>query len=93
MAFEDVYPVRWTGRQALVALPEHIDASNAGQIREELLSVINQGAEPLIVDMTATISCDRAGADAVARATSAPSPTAPSSGWSSPAESCCRCWA
>ena len=68
MAFEDVYPVRWTGRQALVALPEHIDASNAGQIREELLSVLNQGAEPLIVDMTATISCDRAGADAVARA-------------------------
>ena len=60
--------MRWSGRQALVALPEHIDASNAGQIREELLSVINQGAEALIVDMTATISCDRAGADAVARA-------------------------
>ena len=68
MATEDSYPVRWTGRQALVALPEHIDASNAGQIREELLSVINQGAEALVVDMTGTISCDRAGADAVARA-------------------------
>jgi anti-anti-sigma factor len=65
---EDVYPVRWTGRQAQVALPEHIDMSNAGQIREELLSVINRGAEALIVDMAATISCDRAGADAVARA-------------------------
>jgi anti-anti-sigma factor len=52
----------------MVALPEHIDVSNAGQIREELLSVINRGAEALIVDMTATISCDRAGADAVARA-------------------------
>ena len=68
MATEDSYPVRWTGRQALVALPEYIDASNAGQIREELLSVIHQGAEALVVDMTATISCDRAGADAVARA-------------------------
>ena len=68
MAPEDAYPVRWAGRQAVVALPEHIDVSNTGLIREELLSVINQGAEALIVDMTATISCDRAGADAVARA-------------------------
>ena len=68
MAAEDVYPVRWVGRQALVALPEDVDVSNAGQIREVLLSVINQGAEALIVDMAATISCDRAGADAVARA-------------------------
>ena len=68
MALEDTYPVRWAGQQALVALPEHIDVSNAGQIREELLSVINRGAEALIVDMTATLSCDRAGADAVARA-------------------------
>ena len=68
MAAEDVYPVRWVGRQALVALPEDIDVSNAGQIREVLLSVINRGAEALIVDMTATISCDHAGADAVARA-------------------------
>ncbi len=68
MAPEDSYPVRWVGRQALVALPEHIDVSNAGQIREELLSVINRDAEALIVDMTATISCDLTGADAVARA-------------------------
>ena len=68
MAPDDVYPVRWTGQQALVALPEDIDVSNAGQIREELLSVINRGAEALIVDMTATLSCDHAGAEAVARA-------------------------
>ena len=66
--FEDTYPVRWMGRQAVVALPEHIDVSNAGQIREELLSVINRGAATLIADMTATLSCDRSGADAVMRA-------------------------
>ncbi len=65
---QDIYPVQWTGRQAVVALPEHIDLSNAGQIREELLSVINRGATALIADMTATISCDNAGADAVLRA-------------------------
>jgi anti-anti-sigma factor len=64
----NVHPVRWTGRQAVVPLPEHIGPSNAGLIREELLSVINRGATTLIADMTATISCDHAGADAVARA-------------------------
>ncbi|MGO9216530.1 MAG: PAS domain S-box protein [Streptosporangiaceae bacterium] len=64
----EIYPVRWTGRRAVITLPEHIDVSNAGQIREELLSVINRGAVALIADLTATVSCDHAGADAVVRA-------------------------
>jgi len=66
--FKDTYPVRWMGRQAVVALPEHIDVSNVGKIREELLWVINRGAAPLVVDMTATLSCDQSGAEAVMRA-------------------------
>jgi anti-anti-sigma factor len=65
---KDIYRVRWAGRQAVVTLPEHIGASNAGQIREELLSVISRGAETVIADMSTTISCDQAGADAVVRA-------------------------
>ena len=65
---EDIYPVRWTGRQAVVTLPDHIDVSNASQISEELLSLINRGAVALIADMTLTASCDLAGADAVVRA-------------------------
>jgi len=60
--------VRWDGRQAVVVLPEHIGQANAGQVSEELLSVINRGADPLIVDMTGTISCDYTGADALLRA-------------------------
>ena len=60
--------VQWMGRQAVIALPEHIDVSNASQIREELLSVVNRGAATLIADMTATLSCDQSGADAVMRA-------------------------
>jgi PAS domain S-box-containing protein len=52
----------------VVALPEHIGVSNAGQVRDELLSVINLGAVTLIADMSATVSCDHAGADAVVRA-------------------------
>lgn len=65
---EDIYPVRWAGKQAVVTLPEDIDLSNAGEIREQLLTIINRGAEVLIADMTATISCDYAGAEAVIRA-------------------------
>jgi anti-anti-sigma factor len=65
---EDFYSVEWAGGQAVVALPEHIGISNAGQVREELLSVINRGATTLIADMTATVSCDQAGAEAVIRA-------------------------
>ena len=65
---EDIDLVQWAGQQAVVALPVHMDASNAGQIREELLSVITGGATALIADMTATIWCDHVGADAVVRA-------------------------
>ena len=64
----DTYPVCWADRQAIVTLPDHIDVSNAGHIREQLLTVINRGPEALIADMTATVSCDHAGADAIARA-------------------------
>jgi anti-anti-sigma factor len=51
-----------------VTLPEHIDVTNADQVREELLMLINRGAGTLIADMTATLSCDHVGAEAVARA-------------------------
>ena len=64
----DSCPVRWTGRRAVVTFPEQIDVSNAGQIAGELLSLINRGAAELIADMTATVACDYAGADAVVRA-------------------------
>jgi anti-sigma B factor antagonist len=65
--FKNSYPVRWEGRLAVVVLPEHVGLANAGQVSEELLSVINRGADVLIADMTATISCDYAGADALLR--------------------------
>jgi anti-sigma B factor antagonist len=64
----DRYPVRWAGRRAVVMLPQHVGESNAGQIRELLLLVINRGATELIVDMTGTAWCDQAGAATVARA-------------------------
>lgn len=60
--------VQWAGQTAVVKLPQHVDNSNADQVREQLLWVINRGAIMLIADMTATLSCDYSGADAVARA-------------------------
>lgn len=65
---EDGYPVEWVGRQAVVRLPDHVDLSNAGSIGAELLALINRGAAALIVDMTATASCDYAGAETLVRA-------------------------
>ncbi len=65
---QDAFPVEWAGLQAVVTLPEHLDVSNAGQLREQLLSVINRGAAVLVADMTSTVSCDHAAVDAIARA-------------------------
>ncbi|HEY1343800.1 MAG TPA: PAS domain S-box protein [Streptosporangiaceae bacterium] len=65
---EDSYPEQWTGRRAVVTLPGQIDLSNAGQIGDQLLSAIDRGAIELIADMTGTVSCDHAGADALMRA-------------------------
>jgi hypothetical protein len=69
--FEDLGPVRWAGRRAVVTLPAHMDVPNAGQIGGELLSVISGGVRALIADMTATVWCDHAGAGAVVRALAA----------------------
>ena len=65
---DDPFPVVWTGRQAIVAFPGHVDVSNVGQLRDRLLSVINRGAAVLIADMTDTASCDHLAVEAVARA-------------------------
>jgi len=65
---DDPFPVEWTGRQAIVAFPGHVDVSNAGPLRDRLLSVINRGPAVLIGDMTDTISCDHLAVEAVARA-------------------------
>ena len=65
---EGGYLVEWVGRQAVARLPGNIDVRNAGPVGEELLALINRGAAALILDMTATASCDQAGAEALVRA-------------------------
>jgi anti-anti-sigma factor len=65
---DDQFPVEWTGRQATVAFPEHVDVSNVDQLRDRLLSVISRGPAVLIADMTGTRSCDHTAVDGIARA-------------------------
>jgi anti-sigma B factor antagonist len=60
-------PVLWSGQIAVIRLPAEIDIANADQIREDLLSVLNQGAVLLIADMSETTFCDSAGVGALAR--------------------------
>jgi anti-anti-sigma factor len=65
---EGTIPVQWSGGQAVVSLPEHLDIASAGPVAAELQSVIGSGPEVLIADLTRTLSCDQAGSDAVTRA-------------------------
>jgi len=61
------YPVLWIGQVAVATLPAEIDVTNADMVREELLSVINQGALLLVADMSKTNFCDSAGVSALVR--------------------------
>lgn len=65
---EEVFPISWYGRTAVVKLPAEIDLTLADAVREALLSVLNSGALGLVVDMTATTFCDSAGITALVRA-------------------------
>jgi anti-sigma B factor antagonist len=61
------FPVLWVGQTAVVTLPVEIDITNADQIREDLLSVVNQGATLLVADLSKTTFCDSSGISALAR--------------------------
>jgi anti-anti-sigma factor len=65
---DEVFPVTWSDRHAVVTLPEHVDATNTGPLRDALLGLVNRGPEVLVADMTGTVSCDHGGADALVRA-------------------------
>lgn len=58
----------WSGTVAVVRMPDEVDATIADCMREALLSVLNQGASALVVDMTRTTFCDSAGVNALVRA-------------------------
>jgi anti-anti-sigma factor len=50
---------------AVATLPAEIDIFNADQIRADLLWLLERGASPLVVDMSATTFCGCAGVTAI----------------------------
>jgi anti-sigma B factor antagonist len=62
---QERYPVLWIGQVAVVTLPTEIDVTNADAVREELLSILNQGAALLVADLSKTSFCDSAGVSAL----------------------------
>jgi len=63
----DCCPVVWIGQVAVVTLPAEIDATNADQVRESLLGVVNQGAVCMVADLSKTTFCDSTGVSALVR--------------------------
>jgi len=50
-----------------VTLPAEMDVTNADEVREVLLGVVNRGAVSLIADMSKTTFCDSTGVSALVR--------------------------
>lgn len=60
--------VRWAGHSAIITLPAEIDINNAAQVSDELLRILDEGAQLLVVDMIRTTFCASDGVHAVMRA-------------------------
>lgn len=52
-----------TGAPTVMTLPARIDETNAGQVHDRLSAAIASGAPLIILDLSATVFCDAAGAD------------------------------
>jgi anti-sigma B factor antagonist len=57
--------IRQAGPHAVITMPAEIDITNAGQVRQALLSAVERQVPVLIVDMSRTTFCDSAGVQAV----------------------------
>jgi anti-sigma B factor antagonist len=57
--------VRRVGLAAVVTTPAEVDAMNADEVREAILSAAGPGVPDLIIDMSGTTFCDSAGVHAV----------------------------
>jgi anti-anti-sigma factor len=60
--------VHWSGRHAIVTMPDEIDLTNSGDLDQLLAAVVAQSPETITVDLTATTFCDSAGVGVLARA-------------------------
>lgn len=60
--------VSWSGRHAVVTMPEEIDLGNSAEVGEELKTVAGQSPELVTADLAGTVFCDSAGVYVLTRA-------------------------
>ena len=60
--------IRWSGRHAIVTMPEETDVINAPDVAELISAAAAGSPEVITVDLTATVFCDSAGVEVLARA-------------------------
>jgi anti-sigma B factor antagonist len=65
---EQELQISWSGRHAVVTMPEEIDLGNASDVGEQLKAVAGQSPELVTADLTGTVFCDSAGAYVLTRA-------------------------
>src|SRR5450755_3207170 len=53
--------VSWSGRHAVVTMPDEIDLGNSGDVDEQLKAVAGQAPDLITADLTDTVFCDSAG--------------------------------
>lgn len=64
---DSIAPAEWTGRLAVVAFPDRVDARLATRIGAQLLEILSQGARLVIANMSGTLWCDPACSDMLIR--------------------------
>jgi sigma-B regulation protein RsbU (phosphoserine phosphatase) len=60
--------IRWSGRHAIVTMPAETDVINAADVAELLSAAAAGSPEVITADLTATLFCDSAGVEVLARA-------------------------
>jgi anti-sigma B factor antagonist len=60
--------VSWSGRHAVVTMPEEIDLGNSRDVDEQLKAVASQSPDLITADLTGTVFCDSAGVYVLTRA-------------------------
>jgi anti-anti-sigma factor len=60
--------IRWSGRHAIVTMPGETDMINAPDVAELLAAAAAGSPEVITADLTATVFCDSAGVEVLARA-------------------------
>jgi anti-anti-sigma factor len=60
--------VSWSGRHAVVTMPEEIDLGNSRSVGEQLQALAGQAPDLVTADLTGTVFCDSAGVYVLTRA-------------------------